>query len=113
TLSTGDIVTISGVVGMGELNGNTYTITVTSVNTFTLDGVDATGFDPYISDGEWISPSAANFGTINYLTGVIVLTHTAGAGVATTASFQYFPTLPVMGLEDYIDRNEEFVQTIC
>ncbi|MCF1193318.1 hypothetical protein LRR18_17145, partial [Mangrovimonas sp. AS39] len=29
TLSTGDIVTISGVVGMGELNGNTYTITVT------------------------------------------------------------------------------------
>jgi hypothetical protein len=113
TLSNGDVVTISGVVGMGELNGNTYTITVTSANTFTLDGVDATGFDPYISNGEWISPSATNFGTINYLTGVIVLTHTAGAGVATTASFQYFPTLPVMGLEDYIDRNEEFVQTIA
>ncbi len=113
TLSTGDIVTISGVVGMGELNGNTYTITVTSVNTFTLNGVDATGFDPYISDGEWISPSATNFGTINYLTGVIVLTHTAEPGVATTASFAYFPTLPVMGLEDYIDRNEEFVQTIA
>lgn len=112
TLSTGDIVTIDGVVGMTELNGNTYTITVTGANTFTLDGEDATGFMAYISDGEWTSPSAANTGTINYLTGVIVLTHTAGPGIAASVIFAYYPTLPVMGLEDFILRTEEFIQKI-
>ena len=39
-----------------------------------------------------------NSGYINYLTGVVVLTHTAGAGVASTASLNYYPTLPAMGI---------------
>ena len=47
--------------------------------------------------------------TINYLTGSIVLVHTAGIGVAITADFAYFPGLPVMGLPDDITDaiNEE------
>ncbi len=49
-------------------------------------------------DGTLTSPTAGNSGTINYGSGAIVLTHTAGAGVATTAAFNYFPSLPVMGL---------------
>lgn len=52
-LQTGAMVIIRNVNGMVELNNNTYTITVTGVNTFTLDGVDATAFTPYISGGEW------------------------------------------------------------
>lgn len=112
TLTTGDQVTINGVVGMTQLNGNTYTITVTGVNTFTLNGVDSTGFSAYVSGGTWTSPSATNFGTINYLTGAIVLTHTAGPGVNAFAIFAYYPTLPVMGLEDFIVRTEEFIQKI-
>lgn len=47
--------------------------------------------------------------TINYLTGSIVLVHAAGAGVAITADFAYYPGLPVMGLPDDITDviNEE------
>jgi len=52
-LSTGDEVHIVGVGGMTELNGNTYTITHTSSNTFTLDGVDSTSFGTYTSGGTW------------------------------------------------------------
>lgn len=51
TFVTGEQVTITGVVGMTELNGNTYTITVTGGSTFSLDGVDSTGFGAYVSGG--------------------------------------------------------------
>jgi hypothetical protein len=51
-LVTGSRVTISGVSGMVELNGNTYTITVNSVNTFLLN-VDSTAFGVYTFGGIW------------------------------------------------------------
>lgn len=54
-LVTGRVVEITGVVGMTELNGNSYTITVVDDDNFTLNGVDSTGFTPYISDGNWAS----------------------------------------------------------
>lgn len=56
-LSTGSVITISDVVGMTQLNGNSYTITVVDSNTFTLDGIDNTAFGAYISGGTWISNS--------------------------------------------------------
>jgi len=49
-------------------------------------------------DGTLTSVTVGNSGIINYNTGVVTLTHTAGAGVATTINFNYFPGLPVMGL---------------
>lgn len=49
-------------------------------------------------DGTLTSPTAGNSGTINYLSGEIVLTHTAGAGVASIVTFGYFPALPAMGI---------------
>lgn len=57
-------------------------------------------------NGTLTSPTLGNSGTINYFTGAIVLTHTAGAGIATTASMNYYPNLPVMGL-----RSEELNAT--
>jgi len=51
TFVTGEKVTVTGVVGMTELNGNTYTITVLTTTTFELDGVDSTSFNPWISGG--------------------------------------------------------------
>lgn len=51
-------------------------------------------------NGLLTSPTLGNSGTINYLNGDITLTHTAGGGVASVASFNYFPGLPVMGIPD-------------
>lgn len=51
-LSTGNEVLIQGVVGMTELNGNTFTITLVDDDNFTLN-VDSTFFIAYISGGTW------------------------------------------------------------
>lgn len=49
-------------------------------------------------NGILTSPTPGNSGYIDYLTGNVFLTHTAGAGVPTVASFAYFPGLPAMGI---------------
>lgn len=49
-------------------------------------------------DGTLTSATPGNSGIVNYITGSITLIHTAGAGIASTANFNYFPGLPVMGL---------------
>lgn len=60
--STGDLIYIDEVVGMTQLNVRLYTITSTGVDTFTLDGVDSTGYTAYSSAGV-ASPSAVPFFT--------------------------------------------------
>jgi len=42
---------IRGVVGMVELNGNTYTVANATDTTYELEGVDSSLYTPYISDG--------------------------------------------------------------
>lgn len=48
--STGDSIYIDGVVGMTEVNGAVYVITVVDPDTFTI-GTDTTGFSAYSSGG--------------------------------------------------------------
>lgn len=48
--ATGDLVVITGVSGMTQVNNTQFTITVVNANTFTL-GVDSTGFTAYTSGG--------------------------------------------------------------
>ena len=60
-LSDGSIITINGVVGMTQLNGNTYTVTIINANRFTLNGIDSTGFTAYVSGGTWTSSNTFSF----------------------------------------------------
>lgn len=48
---TGNLISISGVVGMTEVNGRSFTITVLDVNTFELNGEDSSGHTAYTSGG--------------------------------------------------------------
>jgi hypothetical protein len=49
--ATGSKVRIVDVVGMTELNGNVYTITIVNTNSFSLDGTDSTAYGTYTSGG--------------------------------------------------------------
>lgn len=49
--STGDQIHIEDVAGMTNLNGNDYTITVIGADTFSLNGIDSTGYGVYTSGG--------------------------------------------------------------
>lgn len=51
--TTGDQLMIAGVNGMTNLNNLAYTITVIDPNTYSLNGVNATGFPAYTSGGTW------------------------------------------------------------
>ena len=56
-LSTGAVVTLTGVGGMTQLNDNSYTITYIDDNTFSLDGIDNTAFGAYTTGGVWTAAS--------------------------------------------------------
>ncbi len=107
-LSTGNVVFITGIVGLSgipSLNDRSYTITVTGVNTFTLNGVNtSTASTPYSSGGGFITttPVAATSGSINYSTSAMTLAFSPALGGATNVVifFSYYPRLPVLGLED-------------
>jgi len=47
----GDLVKITGVVGMTQVNGNTYTVANKATNTFELSGTNTSGFGSYSSGG--------------------------------------------------------------
>jgi len=118
-LSTGDTVTVSGVVivpdsGTDSANGEWNNIEALA-NSFKV-GVDSHTWGTYASGGTWTkltgaieftdqgnglltSPTVGNIGYIDYTTGDVVLTHTAGAGQPTDIDFSYFPGLPVMGIQ--------------
>jgi hypothetical protein len=52
--SNGDEVTIVGVVGMVEVNGNTYVVAGAATNTFQLTDTNSTAFTTYVSGGSAI-----------------------------------------------------------
>ena len=62
--TTGQVVNISGIVGMTELNNTPLTITVLSENTFSV-GVNTSGYTPYISGGV-VTPNLRNISVSLY-----------------------------------------------
>jgi Ubiquitin-activating enzyme E1 FCCH domain len=61
-LVTGNVVTITGVVGMTQVNGLNFTITFVDANNFLLN-VDSTGYGVYVSGGAWTS--SIYYGTVS------------------------------------------------
>jgi hypothetical protein len=57
--ASGQVIGIAGVLGMVQLNGTTPAITVIDQKTFSLNGVNSTGFGAYISGGV-ITPNNRN-----------------------------------------------------
>lgn len=55
-LTTGAMITINNIVGMTQLNGNSYTVTVVDANDFNIN-VDSTLFGTYSSGGTWTADS--------------------------------------------------------
>lgn len=51
--SIGDVVAITSVGGMTQLNNKLYKITVVDTNSFSLDGVGSTGYGAYTSGGTY------------------------------------------------------------
>lgn len=49
--ANGDVVYISGVTGMTQLNGNVYTVANKTTNTFQLQGINGTSYSTYKSGG--------------------------------------------------------------
>lgn len=127
----GQSVTISGVVGMTQVNGNTYTIVSQNATTFTLN-LDSSGFTTYTSGGiaspvvatsvvpgsisvtvggqlykEPTQPDGTLIGNATPAgTGTInyatgAVTITGGGAGTMTGTWSYYPDLPVLGLEDY------------
>jgi len=60
-------------------------------------------------------PFTISSGTINYATAVLTLNFTSipGAGIPAQATFQYYPNLPVLGLEDLVLIPTEFPGTLA
>jgi len=71
-----------------EINPGSVTISIATLATHFIDQ----------GNGILTNTTAGNSGTINYMTGSVTLITTVGAGHATTITFSYFPSLPVMGI---------------
>ncbi|MDO9381823.1 MAG: ubiquitin-activating E1 FCCH domain-containing protein [Hyphomicrobiaceae bacterium] len=70
-----DVVQINNVVGMTNLNGNTYTVAGATTNTFQLSGINSTGYGAYSSGG-----------TIDFVSCPVTVGAGGTAGAATPTS---------------------------
>lgn len=77
--------------------------------------LDPSGANIVITDqgnGLLTSPTAGNYGYINYITGNIYLVHTVGAGKNVNLTYSYYPCLPVMGIKEREIQSINEEQTI-
>lgn len=63
-LTNGQIVKISGVVGMTQLNGRAFVVKNVAANSFELGGVDATGYTAYASGGSATPQTMTTIGEV-------------------------------------------------
>lgn len=92
--SNGQLIYISGVVGMTQLNGNLYTAAGVSGTTFQLSGINSTGYTAYSSGGT-ASPGAVPQFTTSSGSSVVTVT-LAAHGLAAGDSVN-FPISTTVG----------------
>lgn len=85
TFGVGQLVTISGVGGMTQLNGNTYTVTAATPTTITIN-VDSTSFTAYTAGGT--VSGIKNY--VNYLNGQINVTFPSSVPDGTNINVQCY-----------------------
>lgn len=91
TFVTGENITTAGVAGMTELNGNTYAITVLSPTTFSLDGIDSTGYTAYSSGGSAQSDAPYEIATTYTEAQLPYIGYTQSADVMTLTHLSHDP----------------------
>mgnify|MGYP001281081280 CR=1 FL=1 len=79
--SNGDVVLITGVKGMSELNTETFTVAGVTANTFQLSGINGTSYSTYVSGGE----------VRKYVTTITGLNHLEGETVSICADGAALP----------------------
>lgn len=98
--------------GSGNFAGNPITILglePTATIVFNSIVIGTSMFSDTTPPTGVITGSTGGTGTINYATGALTIT---GAAPTTIIQFNYYPDLPVMGLEDLILEMYQFPQTI-
>ena len=65
SFENGETVVFAGVVGMTQLNGNSYEVANKTANTFELKGTNTTGFTAYASGGAVTLNDAEAYGPVN------------------------------------------------
>lgn len=96
TLAAGDIVIITGVVGMTQVNNRAFVVVSPSGSAFSLKGIDATGYTAYVSGG------TANKQTMTALSQPTQLQGFDGqAGEIDTTHLQSLAKEYVLGLQDF------------
>jgi hypothetical protein len=91
-LQTGDTCTITGVVGMVEINDRTFTVTRVDANEFSLDSEDGTLHTAYTSGGTFAA--AIGGGNLDNATALVDLTATTGSKLASISG-----AYPMVGLQ--------------
>lgn len=95
--------------GSGSFSGNILSALESGSSVvFNSISVGSDNFTDPASNGILVGSSGGS-GTINYSTGALTLT---GAPISTNIEFEYYPTLPVMGLEDANLEPTSFLQVI-
>lgn len=96
----GNILTAFGLEANGNIVPGSVTLTdSTAGNTYTDNSLGI------------LTGVPGGTGTINYATGAITISG-GGADTINTVSFNYYPDLPVMGLEDFISDSTQFPGTL-
>jgi hypothetical protein len=96
----GNILSAFGLQTNGNIVPGSVTLTdVTAGNTYTDDGLGV------------LTGVPGGTGTINYATGAITIAGGAGNTI-NAVTFNYFPDLPVMGLEDFTSESVQFPGTL-